>query len=376
MFSEPRYHLLSEACGKDHINVFFAGAGFSYDLAYDVGVRKRLLSWHANSDDDIDQYIKAQNDGKESFGIVDSGAFTVWNKGGSIDIDEYIDKLVTLAPYFDVAANLDIIPGKQGMAASDITPQMTHDAAKGGWDNYIAIEKGLLDKGGFDAKKCIMPIYHQGEHIDWLKTMVDYGCDYIGISPSNDYATTQRQHWLDDVYDYLSSLSKLPKTHGYAVTSPRLMKQYPWFSVDSASWVQQGGYGTVNTPYGVVTMTDRPDIMGRADALDGSKWSPEMRKKLIDYFISIGLDAEKVRSSHHERWKANAIYMLGIEKEMIYQKRPKPVDLFSIDEQPVSKQSEVAKAIPQVKQDCFGVSLTPRRMKGDIPMVLHDATKP
>lgn len=372
MLKEPRYHLLSHACGEDHINIFFAGAGFDYDLAFNVGVRKRLLSWHANSEDDIQQFIEAQKAGRESFGIVDSGAFTVWNKGGSIDVNHYIEKLISLFSYFDVAANLDIIPGKKGMAARDITPQMTHSAAEGGWNNYLTIERALSEKAGIDAKKRVMPIYHQGESFDWLKRMVDYGCEYIGISPSNDYATSQRQHWLDDVFDYLRSLQNLPKTHGYAVTSPRLMVQYPWMSVDSASWVQQGGYGTVSTPFGTITLTDRLDVMGRADAMDGSKWNPEMKKRLAEYFHGIGLDISTVRESHHERWKANAIYMLDLEKKMLFKPRPKAIGLF---DQPLQAAPAQHQREPREIQDQFGINIDGGKPRGEIPMAIFDARR-
>ena len=366
MLTAPRYHLLNQARGTGPINIFFAGAGFDYDLPYDVGVRKRLLSWHANSKDDIQQFVDAQTGGRESFGIVDSGAFTVWNKGGVINVHEYIKKIIELFPYFDVAANLDVIPGKKGMAASEYTSAITHKAAQDGWHNYLIIEEEL-NEAGIDAKERVMPIYHQGESMDWLKEMVDYGCQYIGISPSNDYATPQRQHWLDDVFDYFRSLSNMPRTHGYAVTSPRLMGQYPWFSVDSASWVQQGGYGTVSTPYGTITMSDRADVMGKADAMDGAKWSPEMRQKLAEYFTSIGLDMEEVKVSHHERWKANAIYMLALEKKMVFKPRPKATGLF--DDAPPAP----AKAGPiklRIRQDQAPVAKEPATHKGEVPMKL------
>jgi len=363
---EPRWHLLNEGCGE-LINIFFAGAGFDYDLPYDVGVRKRLLSWHANSADDIDQYIAAQKIDRESFGIVDSGAFTVWNKGGVINCVDYAKKLVELLPHFDIAANLDVIPGKKGMAAKDYTAEITERAASQGWKNYCAIQFAI-GAYGFKPNR-LMPIYHQGESMDWLKRMAD-SCDYIGISPSNDYATSQRQHWLDDVFDYLRSLPKLPKTHGYAVTSPVLMKQYPWFSVDSASWVQQGGYGQVSTPLGIVTLTDRESIMGKADAMGGRDWSPEMKQKVADYLTSIGLDVEEVKKSHHERWKANAIYMLWLEKQMIYKPRMKATGLF--DALPEGPQDDDPKS-NDIK-DCFGIHTD--RQLGEVPMSMYGRKEP
>ena len=360
---QPRWNLLSKGCGVEHTNVFFAGSGFTYDLIYDVGVRKRLLSWHANTEDDITQYVESQKVGRESFGIVDSGAFTVWNKGGNIDVFEYGKKLCSLLNYFDVAANLDVIPGKKGMAARDITPEITEDAANRGWQNYLILSK-ILKENDHDPMR-IMPIYHQGESIDWLKKMIDHGCEYIGVSPSNDYATRQRSFWLDDVFDYLLTLPKLIKTHGYAVTSPVLMKGYPWFSVDSASWVQQGGYGGVNTPFGVLTLSDRDSVMGRAESMDGRNWSPEMKKKVEKYFENIGLNLEGLKKSFQERWKANAIFMLELEKKMTWKRKPKSSCLFE-DPPSIVKNQIVEKD----KQDCFGINLNGDKPIGDGPMSL------
>lgn len=360
---EPRWNLLNPGCGE-LLNIFFAGAGFDYDLPYDVGVRKRLLSWHANSADDIDQYVKAQAEGRESFGIVDSGAFTVWNKGGVIKVADYGRKLVELLPHFDVAANLDVIPGKKGMAAADYTPAITEQAALAGWKNYMNLSF-MLKSHGINPDR-IMPIYHQGESMDWLKRMVDHGATYIGISPSNDYATSQRQHWLDDVFDYLRSLPQIPKTHGYAVTSPVLMKQYPWMSVDSASWVQQGGYGCVSTPFGIITLTDRDSIMGKCDAMGGRGWSSEMKDKVTNYLKGIGLDIEEVKKSHHDRWRANAIYMLALEKQMGYKPRMKATGLF--DALPSGPADDDPKT--NERQDCFGIHTEDQL--GEVPMSLYE----
>ena len=372
MLQGPRFHLLSEGCGRGHVNVFFAGAGFTYDLAYDVGVRKRLLSWHANPADEIQQYIDAQKNGRESFGIMDSGAFTVWNKGGTISVVDYGKKLIEMLKHFDVAANLDVIPGKKGMAARDITPDMTEQAASQGWKNFCALQF-VLGAHGYKSDR-LMPIYHQGESLDWLKRMVDSGCGYIGVSPSNDYATPQRQLWLDDVFDYLRSLSQIPKTHGYAVTSPVLMKQYPWFSVDSASWVQQGGYGSVNTPWGPMSLSDRDSIMGRADAMGGRGWTPEMKEKAADYFKSIGLDIEELKKSHHERWKANALWMLDVEKKMIFKPRPKPQGLFNNEPEIIVAPAKHPNE-PRERQDSWGLTLDGKPPTGEIPMGMFDARK-
>lgn len=367
---QPRWHLLNQGCGVG-INIFFAGSGFVYDLAYDVGVRKRLLSWHANTPEDLDEFVDVQlNTQDHSFGIVDSGAFTAWNKGDPIDCDKYAEKLVELLQAFDIAANLDVIPGKKGMAAKSITRAMTEEAAGQGWANLKKI-RAVMSANGIDPAR-LMPIYHQGESLKWLKRMVDAGCDYIGISPSNDYHTNQRMHWLDDVFDYLTSLPTLPKTHGYAVTSEVLMKTYPWFSVDSATWVHVGAMGQVMTPFGFISMTDRNNSMDLIGGINSQSWTPEMRQKLNEYFSSIGFTVEKLRKHYEYRWQANAIYMLSLERNHTHKPKVKEESLFDvmIDSPEAGNKAEV----PDGPMDCWGLTLDGGPPPGETPMAIEDHT--
>ncbi len=319
MISKPRHHLLHPACGEGPINIFFAGSGFSYDYLYDFGIRKRLLSWHANTEKDIRQYIEAQQQGRESFGIIDSGAFTVWNKGGTLSLDEYHAKLQKLMPYFDMVANLDVIPGEQGMR-DEITPEMNDRAAEASWNNYVELKRRVAVDGHDPAR--VMPIYHQGESLDWLRRIVDSGCDYIGISPSNDCGSSRRRLWLDDVYEILTAQPKLAKTHGYAVTSPTLMTEYPWYSVDSSSWVQLGAFGGIFTPYGSY-LGVRKD--GR---FEGAKWPPEMKQKLADYFEYCGTNFDDVVNNYKCRWRVNIIYHIDLEESCSFKPRQRTSMLF------------------------------------------------
>jgi len=348
------WDLTNPGCGKGKINIFFAGSGYSHDLLYSVGGRKRLISWHANSDDELDEFRFSQYRGERVFSIVDSGAFSVWNKGGSINVDEYATKLIEFLQFFSYGANLDVIPGKKGMPASEITKQITEDAASQGWNNYLRICEVLRANGCSDFCRRVMPIYHQGESLDWLKRMVDYGCDYVGVSPSNDYHTNQRMHWLDDVYTYLRRQPEMLKTHGYAVTSPTLMESYPWFSVDSASWIQAGGFGTVMTPFGNITLTDREESMAKPDSFGAAKWSPEMMIKVENYFNSIGLSIEELKKDYKARWKANAIHLLKYESEYVYQPKPQQDNLF---------------------EGCETIPIEPKNFVGEVRMTLYDATK-
>jgi hypothetical protein len=96
-----------------------------------------------------------------------------------------------------------------------------------------------------------VPIWHFGEDVKWLEMYLEKGYDYIamgGIVP-NPYKEVVGP--LDKIWhDLLTDNRGYPtvKIHGFAITAPRLLFRYPWFSVDSTSWVRYGMYGMVIIP--------------------------------------------------------------------------------------------------------------------------------
>ncbi len=196
--------------------------------------------------------------------MLDSGAFAVWTRGTKIDLDDYIafcEKYPTVSYY----VNLDVIPGRPNDPRS-LTPKAVEAACEEGWANYQRMLTRL-------PKEKVIPVFHQGDRVEWLKRMLDFGAPYIGISPANDRTTDQRIRWMTSEVKPLvigNDGEPVVEMHGFAVTSFRLMKFWRWKSVDSASWVKMGGLGTIlipnmrggvfdysNTPM-MVSVTERP----------------------------------------------------------------------------------------------------------------------
>lgn len=188
--------------------------------------------------------------------IIDSGAFSVWTKGTTIDLGEYIaycEKFPDVTYY----VNLDVIPGRFGDKAS-LTKDAVEESCKQGWKNW----KQMIQSLPFDK---VIPVFHQGDPIKWLDKYLAAGVKYIGISPANDRRTAGKGHtsslriwdaattklqWVRSLRPYLFDGSGRPtvKTHGFAVTSYDLMKCMEWYSVDSASWKLAGAWGNVYVP--------------------------------------------------------------------------------------------------------------------------------
>ena len=184
--------------------------------------------------------------------IVDSGAFGVWAAQGrgqkvSIDLQSYIEfcRAYKDASYY---VNLDVIPGVPNQKRS-LTRSAVEEACQAGWRNYVTMT-------GFLPAHKLIPVYHQGDPIQWLERYISShpgpvgGLPYVGISPANDMTTPQKLQWLKGLRRYLFDGAGRPtcRTHGFAVTSYDLMKAMEWYSVDSASWKLSAAWGCVYLP--------------------------------------------------------------------------------------------------------------------------------
>jgi len=171
--------------------------------------------------------------------ILDSGAFTVWTKDKTINIDRYLEfcdvfkefKPETTNQYI---VNLDVLPGRFGLRP---TKQEAEESARQGFENMK-----YIDEKGFN---CI-PVFHQHEDFKWLEKLTEVK-NYIGISPANDVSMKEKLQWLDRVFSFLKDkiVKDKLKTHGFAVTGYQQLLRYPFYSADSSSWVSGGKWGVL-----------------------------------------------------------------------------------------------------------------------------------
>lgn len=207
-------------------------------------IDNRLLSF-INPRRDLDQYLMVEENRKRLKKImIDSGAFSIWTKGGEIDLDQYINYCKANIDNVEYVVNLDVIPGSPGEKNLRLMTQEIEDSAIGGYANHrIMLQRGI-------PKEKFIHVFHQGESFRWLKKMVEE-LDYIGLSPGNDRSTEEKIQWLMECMRYVTDENGRPKVkfHGFAVTSLRLVKLFPWASIDSATWGIAAGMGRVLMPY-------------------------------------------------------------------------------------------------------------------------------
>jgi len=218
------------------LKVFLAGDVHTSEFMVNIGIDKRLISYHPPSS--LKKWIDFLTETKgfssqELF--IDSGAFSVWTRGITINLLDYIAYLKTIQSLgwrLFVYANLDVLPGALGC---ELTEKDADDSAKKGWENLKTMQDNGLNP---------IPVYHYGEQIEWLDRMAESGCDLIGFGGLVGMNVTSLMSWLDVVFNRIEKYPNI-KTHGFGVTSLNVLKRFPWYSVDSTSWIKSSSYGAL-----------------------------------------------------------------------------------------------------------------------------------
>lgn len=176
--------------------------------------------------------------------FMDSGAFSMFTLGIDVNLEAYARFLTSRSDYIEFASNVDAIgAGREG-------------------DSYKN-QKLLEDMG---LKVPVHPVHHARDHDSWLCRYLDEGYGYIFLGGMVPETTGYLIDWLDHIWDkYLALPDGSPrvKIHGFGLTTFELMERYPWFSLDSTSWVQKSMFGMIFI-----------DIGGKPKSLFISKQSP------------------------------------------------------------------------------------------------------
>jgi len=151
--------------------------------------------------------------------FLDSGAFSAWSKKVRIDIQDYISFIKEHEQYLDIYANLDAI----GNAKQTLENQK------------------IMEKAGLNP----LPCFHYGEDIKYFQYYLDK-YSYIALGGMVPIMTKDLAKWLDPLFsNYIPTEIKI---HGFGLTSLKLLLRYPWYSVDSTSWVMTSRMGSVYVP--------------------------------------------------------------------------------------------------------------------------------
>lgn len=262
--------------------------------------------------------------------LFDSGAFSAWNSGNEISVEQLTKFILAVQGSFDFFSDvtivgLDKIPGTQGQQP---TTEEMDSASQITYENYHYMKARL-------PGLTVMPVFHEGDNFEFLHRYIEEKVPYLGISPSNDSQTAKRQLWLTRVFQVLPDNIK---THGFAVTSPKLMRNNRFTTVDSITPVALAGYGKVQTPFGTYVFSDRPQSYslesGNQDEVFELLEKRE-REALWAWIESLELKnitLHTLKENFINRTKVNMAYFQILEKECTASQKQAPAqaELFGI----------------------------------------------
>lgn len=247
--------------------------------------------------------------------FLDSGAYSAWSRGTHIDIDEYIAFIKANIELIEVCACLDAIPGAPGRSA---TTEERNAAAELSWSNFLYMKQEGVDS---------LPVFHYGEDFKYLERMLDYGLDYIGIGGLVGIAGPMRRAWLDRLFIRITDDAGLPiiKTHGFGMTSVPLIFRYPWYSVDSTTWIKITANGAVylpamvdgefvfdQVPSAITVSTDNPKQGAGGKA--SNTMSSSMRAILDRWLTICGKTHDEVAADYYHRAVCNVMYFKKVSE--------------------------------------------------------------
>jgi hypothetical protein len=236
--------------------------------------------------------------------FLDSGAFTAARQGQIIDLGEYTR---FIRAHHDILAqfvNLDLIPDS-GMDRDQI-----ESAAEQSYAN-----QQFLKDAGFSP----LPVVHRLDGPGWLEKYLVDREPYIALAPGRKAGAVG---WLQRCFQTIAQASYQPKIHGLGVTTATQMTVFSFSTVDSATWIKQGGYGHLLIP--LFNRADEPLYNLRAKGVfvsDRMQIEPSHIDRLHDYqrddverFLRLcGLSLSEVRADHRARCRALIKYFQGLQ---------------------------------------------------------------
>jgi hypothetical protein len=198
----------------------------------------------------------------------DSGSFSLWTRAEQYakanncgewefyETKEFFDYLTAYAEFVkkhkiavDYCANVDVLPFR----GKGVPPV--------GRDSYSLSYKHLKLLEGMGVSP--VPVVHypgipenpqsmsNRRVIDtWLRRYMEEGYGFIGLGGIvGSIAKRTCNDFISKAFDMVCpNGTPLVKIHGFGVTSYDALVRYPWYSVDSTSWLQKGGFGFIYVP--------------------------------------------------------------------------------------------------------------------------------
>jgi hypothetical protein len=230
--------------------------------------------------------------------FLDSGAFSAFTLGVDIDLPTYCNYINQNRDLWRVEDGATMVSVLDGIG----DPLKTYQ-------NQLAMEQ-------LGAKP--LPCFHFGEDEKYLEHYVK-NYDYITIGGMVGKPSKTLSTWLDRIWGtYMVDGSGAPrlKVHAFGITAIPIMERYPWWSVDSSSWIQSAAFGSIVTPeWGPLSVSEKSP--SRHDAgQHASNLTPLEQDFVLQTLEGQGFTYERLSTIYESRAAYN-LWSYGVVNAMM-----------------------------------------------------------
>ncbi len=287
-------------------NLYFAGSRQGNDEHIIKRKANRLYSY-ANDQKHIEKFCEESERGPL---LVDSGAFSVAHSGITVDIDKYIE-YIDNNKQIEHFIELDVIP----------YPVLNRDTAKAAaeksWENFLYMIERL------DDPYKLLPVFHFGEDLRYLKQMLEFTykgkhIPFICIGGRHGVSTKKQEKYFETVFREIHNSSTPDiKVHVLGMTVFDSLEKFPFYSADSTSHLQYAIYGMIQTPFGGVNVSSGNHKKGNF------KYLTQLEQEIVLKTIAeLGYNIEELADEYLARICYNIDYCLNWARNYVY-KGPK-----------------------------------------------------
>lgn len=154
--------------------------------------------------------------------FLDSWGFAIRTRGLKLSLENYAKFINTYHKHFTVLANQDTLDTKETLAHQEYLEKET-------W-------------------KYILPVYHANEFLNKDYKLLEYYCEkypYIALWGIAWWGF--KKNIIEKYYNFCFKIGMKYKTkfHWFGVTINQYLKTYPFYSVDSTSWLMWGKFNKI-----------------------------------------------------------------------------------------------------------------------------------
>ena len=242
--------------------------------------------------------------------FLDSGAFSAMMLGSPITCEQYAEFIHNTK---------DDIPWSVLSSLDEIG--RGEEAARKSYENLKVLE----------SLGCrVAPVFHVREPDHWLKKYLDEGYEYIligGLVKENvDFARVRLDHLWEHYLTDAAGRARC-KVHGFGLTVQSLMFRYPWYSVDSSSWIKYAAYGhtvfRIGNGYRTIQTSEKSSARRKLTGYHYDTLPAAMREKVDEWFAHHGFTAEQAKDYNYRSAINAAVFQeledYGIEQFKIDQ---------------------------------------------------------